>query len=351
MSALARPSRAVRTALATIIGIASGAAVFSRGLRILQQGSDFDPVWKGARAVLSGQNPYTLLAPVVHRSNDWGLYYPMPAVLVAMPLAPFPLAMARGLFFGGSAALLAYAITREGYFRLPVFASMAFLQAAWLVQWSPLLTAAALIPALGGLLVVKPNVGLGIGASVVPRSAVLPALLGAAGLVALSFVLLPTWVGDWLDALRDTSHIRAPITRPGGALVLLALLRWRRPEARLVSALACIPQTPGPYECIVLFLVATTLRESILLAYLTYVTFFAVGLVQTDPSIQGWMEACGDLMVPFIYLPCTWMVLRRPNVGDVPWWLDVLATAGARPTRPRRWGRLRQGTNRSSEQE
>ena len=130
-----------------------------------------------------------------------------------------------------------------------------------------------------------------------------------------------SWVGDWVTALRDTSHIDAPITRLGGPLIALVLLRWRRAEAWLVAALACVPQTPGPYEALPLFLVALTLRQSAVLAYLTYAVFFLAGAFQRDASVQAWMAACGRLEVFLLYLPCVVMVLRRPNEGALPTWL------------------------------
>ena len=257
----------------------------------------------------------------MRRANAWGLYYPMPALLAALPTALLPLAAARAAFFGASSGLLAYGITREGYWRLPVFASMAFLQAAWLVQWTPLVTAAALLPWAAGLLLVKPNIGAALAASLVDRRAVVLGAAGGALLLALSFALRPTWLGDWVTALRDTSHIDAPITRLGGPLIALVLLRWRRAEAWLVAALACVPQTPGPYEALPLFLVALTLRQSAVLAYLTYAVFFLAGAFQRDASVQAWMAACGRLEVFLLYLPCVVMVLRRPNEGALPTWL------------------------------
>ena len=54
----------------------------------------------------------------------------------------------------------------------------------------------------------------------------------------------------------------APITRPGGVLVLLALLKWKRADARLLLALACVPHTTVPYETIPLFLIPQTWRQA-----------------------------------------------------------------------------------------
>lgn len=51
--------------------------------------------------------------------------------------------------------------------------------------------------------------------------------------------------------------------------MLIALLRWREPMARLAVAWACMPQTPIPYEAVPLFLIPRTWTESSVLAGLT----------------------------------------------------------------------------------
>jgi hypothetical protein len=63
-------------------------------------------------------------------------------------------------------------------------------------------------------------------------------------LLAVSFAMQPGWVVEWRDAVRETSMAggrvpyTAPVLLPGGLLTLLAALRWRRPEARLIATLA-----------------------------------------------------------------------------------------------------------------
>jgi hypothetical protein len=109
--------------------------------------------------------------------------------------------------------------------------------------------------------------------------------------------------------------------RPGGFLLPLALLRWRRPEARLLLALACVPQTPTLNETVPLFLVVQTLPEGLTLMWLTIAAAHLVAAIyQGTSDYQGWMTGAGVWALWLVYLPCLAMVLRRPNVGVQPMW-------------------------------
>ena len=103
---------------------------------------------------------------------------------------------------------------------------------------------------------------------------------------------------------------------------MLMLLRWRRPEARLVLALACVPQTPLLYETVPLFLVPQAVIEGGVLwlgSWLVALWQAAAGPYHTDlERFTASARAIGWLL----YLPCVAMILRRPNVGHVPLWLE-----------------------------
>jgi hypothetical protein len=109
---------------------------------------------------------------------------------------------------------------------------------------------------------------------------------------------------------------------PGGPLALLALLRWRRTEARLLVALACVPQSLMLYDTVPLFLVPRTFRESALLVALSYIALGAVTRGGPYPDIAHYALASGRVTTVLLYLPCVAMVLKRPNDGAVPGWLD-----------------------------
>ncbi len=135
----------------------------------------------------------------------------------------------------------------------------------------------------------------------------------AFAVLVLSIAVWPGWVGEWRLALRGGTHFDAPILRPGGFLVLAALAKWRRAEARLLVALASVPQTLLLYAALPLFLVARSRMETLLLAFLSYiplaVQLHAVG--RTPFAVQT--QRTGDTIALCLYLPCLIMVLRRPN--------------------------------------
>jgi hypothetical protein len=139
------------------------------------------------------------------------------------------------------------------------------------------------------------------------------AILGGVLLAATGFWLLPGWVGYWIANMRSTSHLVIPITRPGGFLVLLAALRWRRPEARLLLALALFPQTGSWYESLPVLLVAESRRECQLLSMISSIGFIASAhlvAVQSAPQVN---RDVATFMIWFVYLPATAIVLARDD--------------------------------------
>jgi hypothetical protein len=287
---------------------------------------DFEQVWFAARSLVDGLNPYPRVGPGLAFDWPFPLLYPLPAAVIGVPFAPFPAQTATVLFSILGGAALAWALMAYGYGPLFGFFSMPVRAAFESVQWGPLLSAATVIAPLGLFLVAKPTVGGAIFLSRPSRWAFIGALVfgGAA------FAVQPGWVADWLDAIaRDnaiwapTVPYRAPITFIGGPLVLLCLLRWRRPEARLVAALVCVPQTLVWYEAVPLMLVPRTFWQSVALVGIGYVGHTWVRL-HLPPVFHERLsyQLVGQAMIWSLYLPCTLMVLRRPNEGWLPPWVE-----------------------------
>jgi hypothetical protein len=234
------------------------------------------------------------------------------------PLGLVGVVAARAIFASISAGLFAYAITRDGFGRLPALLSISFVTAVELVQWSPLLAAGTLIPALGWVAVAKPNLGAAMAAHSSSKRALVIMIGGGVLLTAASFVVMPHWLRPWWQNVRSAPHFVAPIMRPAGFLLLAVLTRWRRPEARLLAVLACVPQTPTFYDHVLVFLVPKTTRESLVLAVCTLAVYFAVAFAAPFNTFEQWGNFVAMCTIGFVYAPAAMMVLRRPNDGPAP---------------------------------
>ena len=303
---------------AASLGVASAIYAYSVGWANPEFVSDFDQVWAGARALWEGTDPYTVVGPGLEFHWKWPLYYPLPAIVLVAPLGLLPVLVARAVFAGVGAGLLGWGATRDGWQRLPIFISVSFLVTVELGQWSALYAAAFFLPAVAVVGVAKPNFGLVIAAGTRRDTTLLFLVAGSALLLLISHLLAPDWYESWLQNVRAAPHFRAPVLRPLGFLLLLAALRWRRPEARWLLALSLVPQAPSFYDQMLLAVVCLTSRESLVFAASTVVLFFYVGFNTPQPDYASWGKLVGDATVWFCYLPVLVMVLRRPNVGDLP---------------------------------
>jgi hypothetical protein len=286
---------------------------------------DIGQVWFAARAVVHGQNPYALIGP--GRAFEWQapLFYPLPAALTLLPLAAFSEGVAVFLFVAIGVGSFLWAVTENGWSGLWTLASLNLQHAVYIAQWSPLLGGAFAIAPLSALLIAKPTVG----AAVFAAKPSVWAVAGSLVLIVLAFVLQPGWWHDWRHAIEGATlgaagrfPYTAPVTQPGGVLALLALLRWRRPEGRLLAVLACVPQTTLPYEGVLLYLVPRGWRQMLTLTALGWCTSIFVRTVYQPAGLTQTVLAYGPTMTTLLYLPCTIMILRRANEGNVPDWLE-----------------------------
>lgn len=271
--------------------------------------SDFDLLYWSAVHLLQGENPYPISTQWYH---FWPLYYPLPAVLLAVPFTILPVELARPIFDSILGCMFAYALwrTRGPYALLALF-SGAYLFAMRQGQITPLIVAASLVPVCGSLLVLKPNMGLALWLSRPTRHAV----IGGIVLLAASLVVLPSWPRDWWIALHGNSaHLRPPIVRPFGFLLLLAALRWRTPEGRLLAALALIPQNTLPHELVTLALIPANLVQMAIYVVGTWVTLAVTATVQSGrPDLTEVVTRVWPVLLTTVYLPMLWLVLRRPR--------------------------------------
>jgi hypothetical protein len=308
------PSRTWRAKVSLAAGIVAGLFVLALYAR-QQTGviSDWDPTWVATTALLRGESPYAAIQ--VPPWPNW-LLYPLPALLVTVPFTYIPLPLARGIFAAIGTAAFTYVITRRHRWTLYFLISGAMLWSWVVVQWQPLLIAAVLTPSLSWLLAVKPTLGFALWTAWPNRKAVIGGLL----FVGISLLVRPGWVQEWLASVARTPH-EAHLLRPGGFLLLLGMLRWRRPEGRLLAALCLVPQTTALYETLPLALLCRNRPQAAGFAGLTMLAHLLYLLGPQGPWPVG-AEYQWWVLLALVYLPAIVLVLRRPNQDQSDWtWL------------------------------
>jgi hypothetical protein len=319
VSEAALPKR-TRFVVALVFGLLTAAFCTARVLHEPNWPTDFDQIWYAARALLHGDDPYGVVGPGREFPWLWPLYYPLPAVLLAVPFALLPVAVARVAFSAVAAAVLGWAMGDRVRTHWPILLSAAFIISASRAQWAPLLLAAAWVPALGFVIAAKPTVGLSALAAQDRRGAI-AALTGCVALLVVSLLLQPGWPTAWREATAVAPHIQAPLlTRPLGPLLALAFLRWRRAEARLFLALVLVPHTPSLYDLLLLFFACRSVREALGLAVLTQGLYWGIVLFGSYNTFDAYAAGLGRAAVLVVYLPVLVAILLRPNRGESPEW-------------------------------
>jgi len=312
---------------AVVIGLVAGGYCALTGalrqggewLTLRSTGGDFFQTWVMARALAAGANPYVVGCPTIPPCADSLQYYPVTAGVAAFPFGFIPAGVATVVFVGLSASLLAFGIARSGMWRGPMLLSWPFLVAAGNGQWAPILVAAALLPGLQWLYPVKPQLGLALWLWRPSwRALALSALL-----IALSLLVRPAWPLHWWPIARTSSYVKSPVLSFAwfAPVLLLAALRWRTPEGRLLLAMAILPQTPFAYDQLVLWLIPRTHREALNLTWLSWAGFGAWLLIKFDwhtgiVRLTTW----APYVIAFLFLPCLVMVLRHPNISPGDAW-------------------------------
>lgn len=305
---------------ASAISLAAGALSFV--LFPLHHGGDFVQFHYHAQSWLAGSDPYAGGYPVMRATRvvPEPLFYPFPTLLAVAPFTLLSVRVATAAFVAVTAALLAFGVVRRSPERLPLFLSAGFFVALVLGQWSPLITATLLLPSVAWLAVLKPNIGLATTAARPTWKGV----VGGALLLAGTLAIQPNWPVEWLRNLHSMPPHPAPLFAPGGFLVLLALVRWRRWEARLLVAMACLPQLMYFADQLPLWLIPRSRRESMLLSAISVAAWAAALITATTAGRQPAFSSEIFVLVG-VYLPSLWMVLNRPNEGAVPAWTERLA--------------------------
>jgi hypothetical protein len=289
-----------RIIIAVTIGLVSAVLCYQYQVAFARGGGDVSWPLCAGRALLAGTDPYACQVRMM--TGVLGPTNPLTAALAMLPLVWMADPWAAAVFFGGSSALLAYGLTsNDAWWRLLVFLSFPYWNALQTVQWSPLLFAVALYPSLLPLTLVKPHIGAVIAITHLTRRRVAACI--AFGL--LSLVVDPTWPLRWLPQ-TSTYEGMVPLLVLPGPLLLLALTRWRDERARVVLAMAAVPQRLW-YDSFLLWLVPRTPRQMLLLAGLSWGSYFAWYFVPTFGLVWH---------LTLVYLPVLAMVLWPKSLSS-----------------------------------
>jgi hypothetical protein len=252
-------------------------------------GDDFGFPVRAARALIRNCDPYAVTPPFL---------YPLPAAVVALPLAWLPIVWASAVAVALSAALLPVPILLSAPFVLGVL---------YANPW-----AAFVVGGMGWVAAVKPNIGgVGIITNTRRRDIVI-----AAALLALSFLLMPSWPIHWWAALhRQIAPHWPPVAWPLGAIGLLGALRWRQPQGRALVAATLLPSSALPYDLLVLWLCARAPRDAWVLTGCSWLTWLAITATAPHDLVRPW--TVGHLLISLgVIAPATVIVLRLPRSSN-----------------------------------
>jgi hypothetical protein len=254
-----------RVLVAALIGLVIFGA--SSLYRFQTTSASADMSWPlcAARAVLVDVDPYAPPCYVIY-DGEWQATMPLTTALVTLPFLPLE-GLAASAVFGLSSGLLAYGLLREGQaWRLLLFTSAVYWQAFKWLQWSPLVTAVALLPWLLPLALVKPHIAI----PVVLTRLTWRRALACAAFVALTFAIDPTWPWRWLPTTGTYSGYIPLLVLPLGPLLLLALSRWRTEPGRFLFLMAAVPQRAS-YDQTALWLIPQTAWEMLALSIWSWI--------------------------------------------------------------------------------
>jgi len=301
------PSWLTSVVVATIV---AGFAAFIAWLSMSPSGlaKDFTLSWTAANHLLAGRDPYRAMQPTGVYPFNVPFYYPLPAALLAVPFASIPVRYAGVAFVFVSFGVAAIALVRDSAPRLGILLSFPALMAATLGQWSPLIVAATVVPAIQLVLPVKPTLGAAVFANRPSRVG----LVASFALVALCFLVDPGWFTSWRDAVSGAWTNYTPPVRWGrwlGIVLLAAFVWWRDPHARLLGVMAIAPQLPLFYDQLLVQAVARSRREVLVLVGASWLGGVA-WIVEGSPNAGGPGSAT-FLILASIYLPALGIIVRR----------------------------------------
>ena len=148
----------------------------------------------------------------------------------------------------------------------------------------------------------KPHIGLPVALTNLSRRGVLLSLGG----IAISIAVMPSWPQRWFSQLGGYQHFFPVLVFPG-VFILLAGLRYRERDARLLLVASLVPQR-WFYDPMILFLIPKTRRELIFTLGISWI----VGVWRWFHNPHS-MAQVGLWSVLGFYLPMLAVVLFRSD--------------------------------------
>ena len=224
--------------------------------------------------------------------------YPLFAGFIGLPFLALKPEIAAGAFYGLSAGVLAFGLSRDGWHRLLVFMAYPFWAGVLTAQWAPAIAAAAFFPLLLPVTMMKPQVGFPVAMTHLTRRGAIACVF----VLAVSLAIMPRWPGWWLHQFGNYEHF-IPILVWPGPLLALALIRYRRREAWLLFTAAFMPQR-WFFDAFTLWLIPKSRREIVL----TCAASWGAGIWRWYYAPHTFAEV-GRVAVIFLYLPMLVLLL------------------------------------------
>jgi len=279
-----------RIVISAIIGLATGGYCWFLLQQFQLGAGDFTWAIWAAQDVLAHHSPYGRPMQL----------YPLPAAIFGLPFVSMRPAVAGGIFYGISSALMALGLLRQGYHRLLVFLAYPYWAGLITVQWTPLIMASAFFPFLLPATLAKPQLGLPVFLTHASRRGILACIIVG----TLSLAAMPKWPVLWIAQLGQYNRFVPLLVLPG-PLLLLAVLRFRDRDALLLLLAACMPQR-WFYDGFLLWLIPKTRREIVWTVFISW----GAGIWRWYHMPHSFSEV-GRWAVIFLYLPMLAVVLSR----------------------------------------
>ncbi len=90
----------------------------------------------------------------------------------------------------------------------------------------------------------------------------------------------------------------------------------------MIAFTACVPQTFVHYEALYAFAVVRTRAQCLALALCSYLALVWGDSLAPPATLLEAIKHIGPLIIVFVYLPALWILLRQPNEGSVPAWVE-----------------------------